>query len=209
VIGIVFATRKEAAPLLARLPSVEPLPGRLPLFKAGGGRLTEFVLILGGIGKVAAALATAYLILEHGVQRLINVGLCGSLTHTSKGKAQVGVLYRISKACEGDLKPFNRQAAPVSLDQESFSGLPTGRLVTCDTPVFDRKRKKELALLGDLVDMEGAAVARVAESFGVPCSLLKGVSDFADTCGRDHLKANLSMVSEKIALTLLAELTRP
>jgi adenosylhomocysteine nucleosidase len=203
VIGVIFATPKEATPFLAGCTAVEEIPARFPLFRIAGAKSATLLLALSGMGKVAAAIAAVSLVCEHGVSRLFNAGICGALEGERAGGHRVGTLFGIATAREGDLILSARPADPVSLDRGPFSELPEAHLVTCDTPVFDPERRQILAPLGDLVDMEGAAVARVAQIYGVPCSLLKGISDFADSGDRQRLEENLTLVSAKIADTLL------
>ena len=70
--------------------------------------------------------------------------------------------------------------------------------MTCDRPVFDAKWKKDLSTLGDLVDMEGAAIVRVANMYALPCSLIKGITDRANEGDRQVLIQNAGMVSRKL-----------
>ncbi|MEA2068947.1 MAG: UbiA-like polyprenyltransferase, partial [Verrucomicrobiota bacterium] len=73
------------------------------------------------------------------------------------------------------------------------------RLVTVDEPVFEPKRKKELSKYGELVDMEGYAVARVCEAHEIPCILIKGVTDFGDGNGKADIQQHITPVSETVA----------
>jgi nucleoside phosphorylase len=66
-----------------------------------------------------------------------------------------------------------------------------------------------LASKGDLVDMEGAAVARVADLFGTPWTLIKAVTDNAGPTGRNTLLSNLSAVSSELARFLWSQMTVP
>jgi adenosylhomocysteine nucleosidase len=87
--------------------------------------------------------------------------------------------------------------------------LPPARLVTCDIPVFDSQRRRALAGKGDLVDMEGAAIARVAAMFEISWTMIKGVSDAAGPTDRNVLLNNLKMVSQKIGDYLHEHLQPP
>jgi nucleoside phosphorylase len=62
-----------------------------------------------------------------------------------------------------------------------------------------RHARNRLAGVGELVDMEGAAVARVAMLYGVACAMVKGISDAADETGRQELARNIDRVSGRIA----------
>jgi 4-hydroxybenzoate polyprenyltransferase len=74
--------------------------------------------------------------------------------------------------------------------------------------VFGGDPRHRLAAHADIVDMEGHAVAQAARRQGIPCYLLKGVSDLADESGRDHLMQNLARVSEALAQEVVKGLER-
>ena len=57
-----------------------------------------------------------------------------------------------------------------------------------------------------LVDMEGGAIAAMARAQGVPCTLIKGITDGAEEGGRDDLHRRLQSVSRRIAEVLAAGL---
>jgi adenosylhomocysteine nucleosidase len=107
---------------------------------------------------------------------------------------------------EGDHHVFDKPPLPLISDGSPVWDLPSVRLVTCDTPVFDTDLRAQLSAGADLVDMEGAAIARVAVMFDTPWTLLKGVTDAAGPTDRDTLAKNLTRISEKIADFLGAHL---
>jgi nucleoside phosphorylase len=75
--------------------------------------------------------------------------------------------------------------------------------VTVERPVFDAHLRHRLAQWGELVDMEGAVVARVAGLYGATCAMIKGVTDMADDGQRTDLHRNLAAVSDAIAAHLV------
>lgn len=157
---VVAATEREAA----------HVPGRLDV-------------VLTGVGKVEAAVATARAITEHRPSRLINVGTAGAL------RPGVSGIFLPSRVLNHDLDSAairRLQHEPVDeicLDDGDGTVLATGDSFITDTAVRDR-----LARDASLVDMEGFAVARVAETFGVPAQLVKIVSDEADDTALDWLE---------------------
>lgn len=204
MVGIVFATQREAQPLLTRS-AAEAVAGRpFPLFRISLGDSESCLVVVSGMGKVAAAMAGAYLVLEQRVRALISAGLCGRLI-LDRPRA-VGDLFRITHAVEGDCDRFGRSEAQVACDPQWFRQLQGACLVTCDRPVFEMDWRARLAALGDLADMEGAAVARVAGCFGLPCAMVKGISDDADEGGRQAVADNIDWVSARIATALMDEL---
>lgn len=201
MIGMIFATRLEAEPFLNHTCArqIQEAPFNLfasELFKDK----TPCLTIISGMGKVAAAVAAHSLIISHQVRRLINAGICGALA--SRAELGIGTSVCITTAVEGDREEPGQALSPEKCSCNGFSDLTRARLVTCDRPVFDLSRKRELAVLGDVVDMEGAAVARVAAKFGKPCSLIKGISDFAESADRTILTQNLTPVSLRLAEVL-------
>jgi nucleoside phosphorylase len=79
MVGIVYATRREAAPLLSQTSAV-PLTRRpFPTFISAGGRHPPCMVVISGMGKVAATAAAVHLVLAHRVPMLVNAGLCGRL----------------------------------------------------------------------------------------------------------------------------------
>lgn len=64
-----------------------------------------------------------------------------------------------------------------------------GKIATGDTFVGDSATKNAIAAdcAPDCVEMEGAAVAHVAAKYGVPCVVLRAMSDNADEEAYDTL----------------------
>ena len=205
MIGILFATEREAAPFLELVGGGRR--GDAPLctyeFRVPGPRPTvNGVVVIAGIGPTAAEAATDHLLAVHSPWMVVNAGVCGALSDAHA----VGDLVRISEArlcldicAAGKPEAHVLGAAPASL----WPKLPAARLVSSPVPVFDPTLRARFAALGDCVDQEGAAVAATCEARGVPCHLLKGVSDLADDGGRDTLVQNLDSVSARVATLLL------
>jgi 4-hydroxybenzoate polyprenyltransferase len=143
------------------------------------------VTVISGMGLEAARIATEKLVKEHGCTAVINAGVCGALNN----RLERGAVYRVSMVSTEKLK------AAVNVGV----GMGLKRLVSVDDPVFEPERKRELSKYGDLVDMEGYAVARVCEEHEVPCIMIKGVTDFGDGNGKTDIKKHIGPVSETVA----------
>ncbi len=143
------------------------------------------VVSISGMGLEAARIAAEKLVKDEGCTTLINAGVCGALNNRLKR----GGVYRVSSVSTEELK------AAVNVGV----GLGLKRLVSVDEPVFESARKKELSKYGELVDMEGYAVARVCEAFDIPCILIKGVTDFGDVSGKEDIQKHITPVSETVA----------
>lgn len=206
MVGIVYATHREADPFLV-LTAAKPLARQpVELFQPISGNRSAAIVAISGMGKVAAALAATHLVAAHNVSLLVNAGLGGRLNRSQSWP--VGHLLRIRSAVEGDCDRLGEPETPIPCNSQWFSHLETARLVTCDRPVFQDSRRKELAALGDLADMEGAAVARVALGYAIPCAMIKGISDGADEDGRRDIQKHIERVSQTIAEALVTELMR-
>jgi len=156
---VVSATREEAAYLHAGTP-----------------------LVVTGMGKTMAAVATARALAERGgaVDMVVNIGTAGALRPGLVG------LHRPSTVLNHDLSadavralghdPHDR----LELDLGDETVLATGDSFVSDAAVRDR-----LAARAHLVDMEGYAVAWACRSAGVPVLMLKHVSDTADDSAHD------------------------
>ena len=147
------------------------------------------------MGLEAARIATEKLVKEHGCTTIINAGVCGALNN----RLERGAVYRVSMVSIEELKA----AVNVGI------GIGLKRLVSVEEPVFDPQRKKELSKFGELVDMEGYAIARVCEEFEIPCIMLKGVTDFGDVNGKDDIQKHIAPVSETGADAIFQCLEKP
>lgn len=202
MIGLMFATSFEARPFLSLHPGDRINGWPFPVYRIDDK--PWLLVAISRMGKVAAGAACQALIRELNATEIVNAGACGAL---QDGDAyEPGALFSIESAVEGDHAVFGKAPEPQVRNVPPAWRLPSARLVTCDTPVFDTERRKHLAAGADLVDMEGAAIARVADLFGTPWTMIKGVSDKAGPTDRDTLKKNLDMVSGKIADFLTAHL---
>lgn len=191
MIALIFATRKEAGPFLAL--SRADRCAETPFVRYCSPLMPGLQIVISRIGKVAAAAACQEMIATHKARRIVNAGTCGLLVDGS-GWA-VGQLVRITSAREVDHDVLGKRPPPVLCATHPGQALPTARLVTCDRPVFDLQRRNACRRMGEVVDMEGAAIARVAALNQVPCTLIKGVSDAAGPMERQTLLGNLERVS--------------
>lgn len=191
--GLLLATPMEAAPLLAlagREPVAPdtPLPLLLDLRPA-----RQVVLCLCGMGPENAQAGTTQLLQRYAVSRVINAGVAGAL---SDHLAVAGV-YRVARTFRW---PANDPA--YDCQPEAWSHLPPVVLATVDEPVFDPVRRATLAQYAEIVDMEGAAIARLCQAHGVPFAALKGITDQAGAADRPRLLRNLARVSAAVAAQL-------
>lgn len=162
LIGTVRADR----PLLVVAVAEEAqfLPAGLPVLITGAGKINasmNLTAVLAGAVRPAS---------------VVNLGTAGALRPGRPG------IHLIRTVIQHDLdspllkevtgQPFGE---PLTLPEPGGASLATG-----DVFVTGGTRRDELAEKAELVDMEGYAVAAVAQRFGVPVRLVKLVSDEAD-----------------------------
>lgn len=201
MIALLAATMPEAQPLLEQL-GAERLPDQaFRVYRFGGtAERPGGVVIISGMGPAAAADAAEHVIARHGAEAIVNFGICGAVS----GAAAAGAVFAVAHVVDGDAAG----EGSLKLGPGAWPTLPRARLATVREPVFGGSRRAELAARADLVDMEGYAVARAAAGRGVPCSLIKAVSDAADDGGREALRRNIDGVSRRLA-AVLAPALRP
>ncbi|RKF29075.1 nucleoside phosphorylase [Micromonospora globbae] len=153
----------------------------------------DLPVLLTGMGKVNAATAVATVLASGPKPSLVlNLGTAGALRPGWAGLHEIGTVLQHDLDTEL-LRTLTGQVygAPLTL------GTRTAVLATGDTFVADEDARARLARRADLVDMEGYAVAWAAARAGVPCRMVKRVSDEAgegadrawrdavDDCARD------------------------
>lgn len=172
----------------------------------GRGEGGAVVLYHGGWGKIAAAASAQYAIDRWRPRALVNLGTCGGL----EGCAEVGDVILASRVLVYDMhiEIGDRTAeeahytttlpAPAAL-VGALAGRLDGRLrigtiASGDRDLVRGEVPRLIAKYGAVAgDWESAAIAFVAARNGVPCVILRGVSDVvgpdrADAYdGRDHI----------------------
>ncbi|NJL60470.1 MAG: 5'-methylthioadenosine/S-adenosylhomocysteine nucleosidase [Desulfobacteraceae bacterium] len=126
-------------------------------------------LVISGIGKTNAAMASAWLILTEAPKLIVNAGAAGA-TDT---RSELGSIYQISEVIEPDRMIF--EAYDNIPDQ--IRGFPSAVLATQDKPLKLPEDRKMLSADAQMTDMEGASVVQVCKSskFPVICSNLSAI----------------------------------
>lgn len=156
---VVSATRAEAA----------HVPDHVPL-------------VVTGLGKTAAAVATAQALAGRDLDGLVvvNIGTAGALRDGMSG------VHRPGRTINHDMNADAIRA--LGYDPQEVLTLEDGDdtvLASGDVFVSDPRVREQLAARAHLVDMEGYAVAYACRRFGVPVHLVKHVSDNADDSALD------------------------
>lgn len=151
-------------------------------------------LIITGIGLAPAATAFAWAVSKFDFYEAINIGSAGASSAVKcvvqeydeearfditrgdqdKNKDEVVFANAYEVSVVSSIEPYSDFVFEVS---------QAGRkLVTSSRPVLTRKQRDEAAAKGDLVDMEGYALAMAAKVFSKKLSIIKIVSDFSEQC---------------------------
>ena len=147
--------------------------------------VTEWPVLVTGVGKVCAASALSAVLARHRPSRLINLGTAGALRDDLHGTQVVGRVVQ---------HDFSNEAIFALTGQHFGAAIDLGAegpvLASGDVFVDGGPERARLAALADLVDMEGYAVAKVGKAFGLGVTLVKQISDRAgDGAGRTWREA--------------------
>jgi len=170
VTAIIMATMLEAKPFVLGLSLKQTLKTPFRLFQNDG-----FLLIISGIGKANAAMATAYICLKYKPSCICNLGAAG----TTNTGYDLGEIFHIQKIVEPD-RPDLKTGKPCVHKPDLLAGFDTTILATSDRAVLDPKERKAMSKTADLIDMEGASVVQACRTFQEKCYLFKFVSDTPD-----------------------------
>jgi nucleoside phosphorylase len=177
IAGIIMATGMEAETFIKafKMREIEDRP-----FMVYG--CDEMVLVISGIGKANASMATAYICTKFDPEWILNLGAAGA-TRESCG---LGSIYHIEKVIEPD-RPHLVSGTPYVQIPDVLPGFQKAVLATQDKAVDDIETFSQIAPLADLVDMEGASVVQTCRRFGKRCLLFKFVSDTPMHAGKGEL----------------------
>ncbi|MDO4713689.1 MAG: 5'-methylthioadenosine/S-adenosylhomocysteine nucleosidase [bacterium] len=152
------------------------------------------VLVLSGVGKIQASLATTLLCERYMPQWLINIGIAGNL----KGnQAEIGEVFLMREVRQHDLYlPFEGEHLAYAKEamvlpewrmpeQERDFVLQYGGIAVTGDQFVDDEQKVQLLFEqtgADVVEMEAFAFASVARAFGKLQNtiIIKAISDGAD-----------------------------
>ena len=191
-IGLIVAIEMDS--IFAHYKNLEqlPCPKGFELFHTEKERHEIFVLHA-GMGEIAAASGVQYLATACGVELIVNFGVVGGVT-TEMKKQKVCVIDRVVHY-KYDCSEF-MDLAIGQVDGHSSIFLPTTpplvekalavypdlkRSTCCSGDKFvgteEEKMRLHIDFQGDVCDMESAGIVLTCEANGLPCLMLKAVSD--------------------------------
>ncbi len=203
--GIMGALEEEVAELCTKLEAVTVEAYAGVEYHRGTLHGRTVVVCCAGMGKANAAATTQVLITRYGAERILFSGIAGNMTaKIGIGDVVVGqtVFYHDAEdRMLAESAPFTSTYAgdpalvAAALDACRALGVRAiaGRIATGDTFVGDPATKAAIAAKchPDCVEMEGAAVAQVAARNGVPCVVLRAMSDNAEESGEKILALDI------------------
>lgn len=197
-IGIIGAMEEEITPTLALFPQAQETALGGNVFYHIAHKGAEIYVAYSKIGKVHSAITASTMILRFGCEKVIFCGVAGGLQED----LAVGDLLLGSKLCQHDVdisafghplgfipesrvfietdENLNAIARQVAL--ESNITLKEGIIASGDAFIHSKEKKQWIIenFGAAAVEMEGASVAVVCDSFKVPCCILRSISDSAD-----------------------------
>ena len=199
--GIMGAMPEEVDLLCASLADVTKESYAGVEYHTGSLHGKRVVVCCAGMGKANAAATTQVLATRYGVDAIIFSGVAGNLSpKIGIGDVVVGktVLYHDAdmdmldqSAPFLDEYPGDPALVQAAMDACAACGVKAiaGRIATGDRFVGDTATKNAIAAAcrPDCVEMEGAAVSQIAARNGLPCVILRAMSDNADESGYEVL----------------------
>ncbi len=194
--GIICAMDEELKDLLGNLDErTDSTVGGTEFYK-GKLKGSEVVLVRCGIGKVQSGIVTALLIVEFGVDCVINSGSAGGIgegLHVGDVVISTGAAYhdadatafgyamgqlpgqpQVFKADEGLVDRLAAAAGRTDLNVRKGLIVTGDQFVSSDEKIAEIRKIYPDALC---CEMEGAAVAQAAYQLGVPFAVVRAMSD--------------------------------
>ncbi len=222
MLGIITAMDVELELITAAMKIDEKTTISGLTFKKGTLGSMPAVAVVGGIGKVSAALTTQILISVFGVTEIVNTGISGSLSpdlrqgdiiiakdfvqhdvDTSPLGDPVGLvslINRIDFPCDETLRGKLLSAALA----DGKVKVHEGRIATGDQFIANREKAQWIADTFGAVscEMEGCSIAQVCFMAGVPFASVKCISDDAgDGMTYQELRTYTAHISSSIILS--------
>lgn len=133
------------------------------------------VAVITGIGLANAATALAWAAGEYDFDFAVNIGAAGAASGKF-GAADIGAYFDITRiAC---VEPYCETVYELG----ALGGARAATLATSSRPASTAAQRARAAGFGELVDMEGWALARAAEAFSKKLSVRKILTDFSPEC---------------------------
>ena len=181
VTAIVMATLLEAKPFVLGMSLKQRRKKPFAVFQND-----HILLIISGVGKANAAMATGYVCDKYHPVWICNLGAAGA-TDVSHPR---GEIFHINKIVEYDRHELTTRK-PCIHNPDVLNGFQTATLSTSDMAVLAVDERKKISMNADLIDMEGASVAQACRTFNTKCFIFKFVSDTPDHARSEDIVENI------------------
>ena len=211
-VGIIGAMECEVNRLKKKLLNMNIHKTGKLTFYIGELNSHNIVLVQSGVGKVNAAICTQYIIDKFSPDYIINTGISGGLGKgLNIGDIVIGtefvqhdfdvtaIGYALGYMCIGENKDkpdmfYSDKMLVNEFEKALKSAAPhikyhKGIIASGDCFVSSMEKKLKIRDIFNAiaVEMEGAAIAQTANANGVPCVIIRAVSDLADdNAAKDH-----------------------
>ena len=197
IFGIMGAMPDEVDQLCAKLENVTVEPYGGVEYHKGTLAGKQVVVCCAGMGKANAAATTQVLITKFGAEKIIFSGIAGNMTSKiGIGDVVIGktVLYhdaQLDMICQNPpfLKEYTGDPALIAAAEAACKAAGDS----------ETKAAIEAKCAPDCVEMEGAAVSQIAAKNGVPCVILRAMSDNADEDGHEVLVVKKFSIAAYVA----------
>lgn len=225
--GIICAMEEEIKTLVEKLANKQEQSIADMKYYTGTINGHEVVLVQSGIGKVQAAVNTAFLANNFHVDCIINSGSAGGIgdgMHVGDVVLSTGTAYHDADSTAFGYKMGQMPGQPQIFEADAHlraavkkaaeeNGLPVreGLIVTGDQFINSTAKIKQIkGIFPDALcsEMEGAAVGQVAHEFNTPYLVIRAMSDVGDeeaSQSFDEFVIDAGKRSAKMILTLLSE----
>lgn len=201
-IGLIFAFKKEAEPILNEnfsLITKEPFR----IFK-GMIENIEAILALSGLGKIKASACTQYLINNFDIDFFINAGSCGGVCP----KYNIKDVLMATLCIEYDFKSIREGTPQIPVNDFFINiarsiNLQYAVLGSADSNADSFEKKKKLHNMGiQIADWEGIAVLKTAKINKKEAVIIKVITDSSTTNFEEEFIKNLSECSIKLSYVI-------
>jgi hypothetical protein len=117
-----------------------------------------------------------------------NLGAAGATNISSS----LGEIFHISQIIELD-RPLSGSNGPHTHNSNILKGFQTAVLATSDQAIIEPDERKKVAMIADLLDMEGASVVQTCGMFETKCFMFKFVSDTPDHTSNQDIFNNIRL----------------
>lgn len=170
----------------------------------------QIYVVKSGVGEISAAGATQYLITGFGVECIVNFGICGKISDNLKLLDTVVVEsvvhyqfdtsaidpYPAGRYEQFDSEFIRADKGLIEVIKSLDGEIKTAKCASADLFVARKEDKQKLITLynADICEMETAGILITCLKNGVPCLMVKSVSDdsdgmyFADLCQKASAK---------------------